>query len=388
MAEPIRYGGELRILIVGGGIAGLTLAALLRQRGFRPQLVEKSHSYGGVGYIIGLWPAGSSILKGLGLFHTFVAAGQEFLDYTVANGRGKMLHHYDFRPLGARYGPAYLLQRSALIDILRGGIGDLPLRFGTTVVALEEAEGEVRATFSNGAVGVYDLVVGADGIHSGVRRLIFGEIPLQYQGMTSWAFWINPKFEMPGEVTEYWGAGRFFGAYPAKGALCCFVAATAPADQEDPAAQRIGRIRATFKNLGGIVPRVLADLPGSQDIWHDDFHDLKLPRWRRGRVVLIGDASAAILPTAGVGASMAMESAAVLADELCRTDSRLMEHCLERFIARRRVRIDRVQQQSRTLARYMLVNHRLAARARDIIVRFYSQRQMEQSFANLVSATI
>jgi 2-polyprenyl-6-methoxyphenol hydroxylase-like FAD-dependent oxidoreductase len=91
------------------------------------------------------------------------------------------------------------------------------------------------------------------------------------------------------------------------------------------------------------VPRVLAALPGPKAIWHDDIYDLKLQQWRRGRVVLIGDAGAAILPTAGVGASMAMESAAVLADELSRADSRFLEYSLERFIARCRARADRVQ---------------------------------------------
>jgi 2-polyprenyl-6-methoxyphenol hydroxylase-like FAD-dependent oxidoreductase len=178
------------------------------------------------------------------------------------------------------------------------------------------------------------------------------------------------------------------GIYPAKDALCCFVAATAPAGQLDPAAGRIRRLRARFKDLGGIVPRVLAELPSPKDIWHDDFYDLKLQQWRRGRAVLIGDAAAAILPTAGVGASVAMESAAVLADELSRTDAQLLEHNLERFIDRRRARVDRVQRQSRILARYALVDHPLAARARDIIVCLYSQRRMERAFADLVSATI
>lgn len=136
------------------------------------------------------------------------------------------------------------------------------------------------------------------------------------------------------------------------------------------------------------MPHVLADLPNPEDIWHDDFYDLKLPQWRRGRIVLIGDASAAILPTAGVGASMAMESAAVLADELSRADSQVLERSLERFIARRRARVDRVQDASRTLARYAIVGHPVAATLRDLIVRAYSQRRMEQWFTGLVAATL
>ena len=113
----------------------------------------------------------------------------------------------------------------------------------------------MRATFDDGAVGVYDLVVGADGIHSRMRRLIFPDAPLRYQGMAGWAFWIDPTHAPRTEVTEYWGAGRFFGIYPAKDAFCCFVVAAAPAEQADPVARRIDRIRAAFANLGGVVPQ-------------------------------------------------------------------------------------------------------------------------------------
>ena len=77
----IRYGPELRVLIVGGGIAGLTLAGLLQQRGFQPVVVEKSPNYGEVGYVLGLFPAGSRILKGLGLYPRLEDAGVELARY-------------------------------------------------------------------------------------------------------------------------------------------------------------------------------------------------------------------------------------------------------------------------------------------------------------------
>ncbi len=85
---PVRYGSEMRILIVGGGISGLTHAGLLQQRGFRPTLVEQIPEYGDVGYIIVLWPSGSRILKGLGLYRDLLDAGHTFSKYNVWNDQG------------------------------------------------------------------------------------------------------------------------------------------------------------------------------------------------------------------------------------------------------------------------------------------------------------
>jgi 2-polyprenyl-6-methoxyphenol hydroxylase-like FAD-dependent oxidoreductase len=206
--------------------------------------------------------------------------------------------------------------------------------------------------------------------------------------MTSWAFWVSPSFDMPREVTEYWGASRFFGVYPAREVLCCFIAMTAPANLPDPADDRVARIRLHFRRLGGLVPRILGDLSRPEDIWHDDFYDLRLPRWYSGRVVLIGDASAAFLPTAGVGASMAMESAAVLADELTRTDSRLLNQALRHFVARRRARVDHIQRISRTLAGYMLVDSPFLAVVRNALLRVYPERQIRKSWGDLVTGVI
>ncbi|WP_396611278.1 FAD-dependent monooxygenase [Haloferax sp. S1W] len=388
MTGDVRYGNDMRVLIVGGGIAGLTLGALLEQRGFSPHIVEKTVDYGGLGYTLALWPAGSNILKGLGMYGGLLGNADQLRTYTLLSDRGKQLHSYHMSDLAADYGPTYLIWRPDLVDVLQRSVSDEALRMGTSVTAIEQGEGSASVTFTDGTTGTYDLVVGADGIHSRVRELVFGDVPLTYHGMTGWAFWVDPSLATPGEAIEHWGDGRFVGLYPTDDKLACFMAVTAPEGSPDPVDQRLDRIRECFGGMGGLVPDVLNEMDDPEEMWHDDFYDLQMDEWVRDRVVLIGDAGHAILPTAGVGASMAMESATVLADELTRTDSAYLEQGLEHYVARRRDRVDTVQKKSRQLGSVALVDNSLLASLRDQSVKFYSQTRMEKYYEDFLSSEI
>jgi 2-polyprenyl-6-methoxyphenol hydroxylase-like FAD-dependent oxidoreductase len=360
----------VRTLIVGGGIAGLTLAALLRQRGQRPVVVEKAPGYGGVGYVLGLWPVGGRVLHGLGLFPSLLARGVPVARYLARDGHDRVLRAYDFTGFAARYGPVVGVRRSELIEVLREGCRDLDLRFGLTVGQLRDAGGQVEVTFSDGGTQAFDLVVGCDGLRSQTRELVFGRVPLRPLGWAGWAWWVDPPLCPPDAVTEYWGVGRFLGLYPGKDCLCCFCGLPSGPATPDPPEGRRARLREAFAGLGGPVPRVLDCLPEGADVWHDDLLDLEMASWSRGRAVLVGDASAAILPTAGLGASMAMESAAVLADELSRADAGSVPLALRLFERRRRSRVARVQAESRRLG-LALTRSRAAAWVRNRLVRWF-----------------
>ncbi|HEX6536490.1 MAG TPA: FAD-dependent monooxygenase [Gemmatimonadaceae bacterium] len=380
-----------RILIVGGGIAGLTLAALLRQRGECPEIVERTRDYGGVGYAIALWPAGSDILKGLGLYGALEAVAMRGERYEIHDEHAALLNRSSFAAVERRFGPAHLVERSRFIDVLREGTEGVRLRMGTSVEALRDVGREVHVTFTDGTSGRYDLVVGADGLRSRVRELVFGAVRPRYLGMTGWAFWLpEPAYAIvpPGMIREFWGAGRFGGLYPVPGRVCAFVAATAREGTPDPVAHRVARLRELFAEFRGAAAEPFAHLPSAGEIWHDDFLDLRMPSWHRGRVVLIGDAAHAILPTAGIGASMAMESAAVLADELSRTDAGYVERALERYAARRKPRVDRVQRESRLLGKLVALSSPPLVTLRDAGVRRLRETTIAKGFARVLAGPI
>lgn len=367
--RTVRYGPELRVLIVGGGVAGLTLAALLEQRGFNPLVVEKAREHADTGFSIGLWPAGSRILKGLRLFTKLCDVGVDCTRYIIANERGDTLHAFSFEPLTSRYGPLIELSRLELIEVLRSAVDEERIRFGVTVREIVETPDGIIAEFDDGRTGAFDIVVGCDGIRSGVRQLAFGDVPTAYSGVAGWAFWLPPDFVPPPEIMEYWGAGKFVGMYPARRRFCAVVAMHSPRGAPDLPETRAERIRSAFAGFGGIVPWVLHELPEPERIVRVDFSEIRIDEWTRGRVVLIGDAAHAFMPTAGMGASMAMESAAVLAEELCRTDSTFLVACLQQYASRRRARVDRIQAQSRRVARLMFAGNGLVARIRDQAIR-------------------
>ena len=374
----------MRVLIVGGGIAGLTLAALLEQRGIYPLVVEKASTYGGLGYVLGLWPLGSRVLKGLGLYQALVERSVPLLRYRPCNERGRCVREFDFDWVTDRYGPILGVRRLDLIELLRQAISKLQLRMGETVSGLEIRPDSVGVTFSDGSQGDFDLVVGCDGLRSKMRELTFGDVPVSYHGWTGYAWWLDPSLCDSDTITEYWTAGRFLGLYPAKDSLCCFCALPAPQHVKDLPAARPDRLRKAFAGVDGLVPQVIDQLPKGEEIWHDDFDDVKLPRWSRGRMLLIGDASAAILPTAGIGASMAMESAAALADEMSRADRASIDLMIRLFVRRRRARVDSVQSASRRLLRMSLLKSRATTYLRNRMLGFMSEKQLLGSLVRVL----
>ncbi len=371
-----RYGPEMKILIVGAGVAGLTLCGLLQQRGFRPVLVERAKRFGDVGYVIVVWPSGSRILKGLGIYQHLVNKGCAFTNYRISDSRGKEINNYTIDPVAEKYGPILSIYRPDLIEILRDSVSQDAIRMNTSVLSLDDGPDGITITFSDGRAELYDLVVGCDGIRSKIRKEIFGDVPLQYSGMSGWGFWVNPDLCGTEGIVEYWGRGKFFGMWPTPGRLAVFTSIRRESGIVDAVENRVENIMSSFSGFGGVVPDVLRNLGDPTDIYYDEYNDMRMNRWSCGRVVLVGDSAHAILPNAGAGASMAMESASVLAEELCRTDSRNFSQALWHYESRRKSRVSKIQNQSRIMGKFMYTRNGILSSVRDYIAKMYSSRQL------------
>ncbi len=380
----IRYGPKMRILIVGGGIAGLALAALLRQRGADAvDVVEKATHYGGVGYVLGLWPAGGNVMKSLNLFEQMRERSIVVSHYVAQDDRGRTILDAELTALDSRIDDARLIDRAQLLDAIRDGAG-IDVRFGTSLDALHQGVDGVDVYFSDGTSERYDCVVGADGVHSKVRDLAFGRIPLHYSGMSGWAFWTQP--DGGPAMREFYGDGKMITIIASKDALCAFAIVAAPPGTS-ARINTINEVRALYASFPSAVLQTFDRSEQTQQLWRDDFSDLRLKRWWNGRVALVGDAAAAMLPTAGVGASMAIESAAVLAQELCYADSRNVTQAFTRYETRRRKRVDGIQMQSRYLT-WLVRARGPFTRLRNGMFRAMTPKMLANSFRGVLSTSV
>lgn len=379
----------MRILIVGAGIGGLTLAALLRQRGMDPDLIDRAPSFDHAGYMIGLYPLGSRVLHGLGSFRAFEAASEPVDHYTMATGTGEVINQYDLGSLTDRFGPIRDLARGELLAVLADAAGRPAIRMGVSIAAIEPRGDSVLTRTSDGASATYDLVVGADGIHSAVRQLVFGDSATFDTGWGGWVWWTDPALVPHDTITEYWGAGRMLGVYPTRNKIGVIACGPRKEMNPDLRSGRRAHLLERFAALEGKAGAILQSLPGDDaELFFWSLADQRAAQWVKGRVVLMGDAAAAFLPTAGIGASMAMESAAVLADELSRTGAARLDHALGFYEMRRRKRVEAAQEDSRHLARLMFVESAPVAWGRDLALRFYSLEQLVKQIAKMFDQPI
>jgi 2-polyprenyl-6-methoxyphenol hydroxylase-like FAD-dependent oxidoreductase len=360
----------VRVLIAGAGVAGLTLAARLAQQGRPPVVVERSAG-SGAGYAIGLYPLGSCVLHGLGRYGELLARGLVVNDYELADHAGRVMKRVDMSVLTGQVGPLVMIDRASLLDILRGACAGVEIRAGVGVRSLVQDRDGVNVALDDGTVEHADLVVGCDGIDSVTRALAGGPAHRYDTGWVLWTWWAAADPSGPPVFREWWGRGWFFGCYPAPGRMMC--AGGGPAGQWDspPAGRVIQAGPGQLVHLLRRFPPASAPAAEPPAMYRWPMRDVRASRWFHGRVALCGDAAAAFLPSAAVGASAAMRSAAALADELSRADAATVPLALELYQKRCRHIVERAQANSRQLARMMLVGRPALAWGRDQLARRY-----------------
>lgn len=330
---------KLRVLIVGAGIAGLALARALGRRGLDAEIVERSPQWPDGG--TGLFLPGNAYraLEALGLHESVSARSfpieqQRFLDH-----RGRTLLQVSLQPFWGTHCVGML--RTTLHELLRAEGDRIPVRFGTTIDTL--SVDKPRVTFSDGSTEEYDLVVGADGIHSSVRRLVFGGSVPRFVGQLSWRFLARGFAEIT-SWSVMLGRGKAFLTVPVGGGIVYCYADINAAEQGDPTDREHDRLRAFFAEFADPVDRILERLDAVPKIYFSPIEEVSQRPWVKGRAVLIGDAAHATSPNMAEGVAMALEDALVLAELL--STGQPLEERLATFESRRASRVDWVRQET------------------------------------------
>lgn len=317
-----------RILISGASIAGPALACLLRHH-HDVTVVERAPRPRPGGQAVDLRGAGRSVVEAMGLMDRVreVTLHQKGLAYVRADGSLAAT-----MPVGDFGGEGLVSE----IEVLRGDLGQLMYDaslpetryiFDDTIVELDQDDDGVTVTFENSPTERFDLVVGADGLHSTVRRLAFGPESDYVHPLHCYTAWFTAPqaFDLdnwylchnapgglvstvrPGRRPDESKVGLYFRSQPIS------------YDRHNLAEQR-ALVAERFNDVGWLTPQLISAMHSADDFFLDSMGQVKMDRWSQGRVALIGDAASCPTPLTGLGTSLALVGAYVLAGELCGSD--------------------------------------------------------------------
>lgn len=389
MTPPLPAAVATPILVAGGGPGGLVTAIALRRKGFDVRVLERAPELRVAGAGLTLQINAVRMLGALGLAPAVAAAGQRLTAGTLEQADGSVIQRMDLAGAAARFGESGVaIHRGALADVLAGALPAGVVEYGAGVTDLRQDADGVTAVLSDGREVRGAALVGADGIHSAVRRSLFGEVTPRYAGYTCWRGVAPPTVSLPpGCTTERWGVGRRFGIVPL-GAVGTYWFATnnTPAGGADPADVH-GALAALFAGFADPVLALIAGTPAA-NILRNDIVDLPiLPRWTEGRVTLLGDAAHAMTPNMGQGACQAIEDAVILADHLAKGRADVPA-ALRAYEAARRDRVIGIVRQSERMGQVGQWENGLARGMRDLIFRSLPSSMMARSFDALYGVEV
>ena len=368
-----------RVLIVGGGLAGLALAIALRQQGLSAAIVERASDWASTGAGLYLVGCATRALQALGIADDAARNGCVIHTQTLFNHRGTRVAEIDAETFWEGCGPCLGLARSDLRNLLVEQVAPSHIRLGVTVQSLRQHEDCVRVQLSDGSSETYDLVVGADGIRSSVRRLEFGDSGPNFRGQVGWRFIVRRPPGLDG-WTVFLGPRSAFLMLPIGDDLAyCYADKSSPQPIQDPAQGSIESLREDFADFAGPVRGVLAQFGSGNPIHFSPIEEVAHQCYGRGRVVLIGDAAHAMSPNMACGVAMAFEDALVLAEIVSRMGA--ASEVVPEFVRRRSARVGRVRQQTDRRDRL----RSLPPMIRDVFLRLLSGRLYKANYQPLLA---
>lgn len=345
---------DKKILVIGGGIGGLAVAIGLKQRGIEVEVVERDKDW--KVYHVGIIVQANFIraLNELGLGQAAVDAGFPSRGARFMDMAGDVLMELPGETIVDGLPADLGITRPALHKVLTAKVRALgiPVRLGVTFETLEDKGDHVDVTFTDGTSGAYDLVIGADGNYSAVRKLLWPDASPQYTGQGVW------RYNVPRPQDLNW-TDMYIGKEKGKAGYCpltpdemyIFAVFEEPGNPRFPTETLAAEMSKRLEGYGGLLGEAAKQVVDPELVVYRPLEACIMPDpWYKGRVVLIGDSAHSATPHLGQGAAMAVEDAVVLAEELAERPD--IDDALKAFMQRRFERAKLVGSSSITLGEW------------------------------------
>jgi 2-polyprenyl-6-methoxyphenol hydroxylase-like FAD-dependent oxidoreductase len=312
----------MRVLISGAGIAGLTAAYWLQRYGFMPTVVERAPSLVTGGYKIDVRGTALQVLRRMGVHDAVVAASTDMQGAMLVDRDGKVINKMTGNEFGHREGEDLEIVRGTLCEILKDNISNAEFIFGDSIRAISQRPDSVQVEFANNSPREFDLVIGADGLHSNVRKIAFGDESrfIRDLGLYLCVYTVPNYLNLDRMEMQYTELGRMAAIWSSRGdtnARACFGfnAPSTRIDLHDRARQQQA-LTSIYQGIGWEIPKLLGMMSSSLDFYFDVAAQISMGHWSQGRVALVGDAGYCASPMSGQGSSLALVGAYVLTGEL------------------------------------------------------------------------
>lgn len=370
---------RMRILISGAGIAGLTLALCLHRQGHEVMLVEKRTRLRGEDYMIDFFGPGCQAAERLGLLPRLQSIRHFVEHQSFLSRSGALRFTIPYTRLqAAASGRTFNFMRGELERVLSEELAAaVPIRFGTEVVRVQPSGDAVSVTLSDAKRYSYDLLVGADGVHSKVRALCFGNERsyLRYLGCHTATCIVDGPSALSGLDHTFFTIAlprRQAVAHPIRDGRVAvfFLHADASPEYENVQFAIRNKLEHLYGDLGWYFPELLLRQREASYVYYDSVSQIRMDSWTRGRVVLLGDAGWCVSLLSGQGASLAMAGAYALAEELGRTAD--VGAALSRYERRLRPLVERKQKEGLSFASWLMPRSAVKCAIRDMALRMMS----------------
>jgi 2-polyprenyl-6-methoxyphenol hydroxylase-like FAD-dependent oxidoreductase len=369
-----------KALVIGAGIGGLTAAVALRKAGLDVEVYERANELKAAGSGLSVMSNAITALKSLDLGIDLEKRGSVLESYHVRTTTGRLIREFPFPEITAKLGvPSVLITRSDLQQALLDAAAGIPVTLGAQATGYEThgPAGGVTVSFADGTQAHGDVLVGADGFHSVVRRQLTGPEDSTDSGYICWLAVIpfsHPKFA-PGSVTHYWGSGSRFGLVDmGAGRLYWWGTKNMPTRQSHNWQGSKADVQRAYAGWADVVQEAIRATP-AEDILAVPSRDRPfLEHWGTGPVTLLGDAAHPMLTSLGQGSCMAIEDAVVLGRQLARTDN--VSAALRRYEDERRERTRALVAASRSISSFEQSEDPIRRPVRDAYFKFLPKKRL------------